>query len=129
MSIPERVPFIFVADDEPVIADALASMLNNSGYEAVAFYSGEQLVEAATLIKPDLLISDVVMPGVNGIEAALRIRESLPETRVLLLSGREIASHSLGDRAEEHQFTVLDKPIQPQILLDRLREIFGAKAA
>lgn len=126
MSIPGKTPFVFVADDERIIADTLAIILNNSGYEAVAFYSGEQIVEASTLIKPDAVIADVVMGGISGIEAAIRIREALPGCPILLLSGQATTAHPLHACVAEHRFEILPKPIEPQALLARLNQIVEA---
>ena len=57
---------VLVADDERVIADTLAMILNQSGFEARAVYSGERALEIALEFKPDMLISDVIMSGMNG---------------------------------------------------------------
>jgi CheY-like chemotaxis protein len=62
-----------VADDERIIADTLVLILNQSGYRAIVVYSGEQALQAAAESPPHVLISDVVMGGMNGIEAALAI--------------------------------------------------------
>jgi FixJ family two-component response regulator len=80
-------PFIFIVDDERIIADTLATILNRNGFEAKALYSGERLIEAE-LVKPDALISDVVMPGMSGIDAAIHIRKAIPEYRIILFSGQ-----------------------------------------
>ena len=81
-------PKILVADDERVIADTLAMILNQSGFQARAVYSGEKALELAPDFKPDMLISDVIMADLNGIDAAIRIRELLPAIKVPLFSGQ-----------------------------------------
>ena len=58
-----------IADDEPIIADTLAIILNQAGFEARAVYSGEEALIMAKSFQPDLLISDVVMTGITGIAA------------------------------------------------------------
>ena len=63
-------PRVLVADDERVIADTLVMILNQSGFDAHAAYSGEKAVELATIFKPQMLISDVIMAGLSGIDAA-----------------------------------------------------------
>ena len=62
---------VLVADDEQVIANTLAIILNQAGFEARAVYSGEKAIEALDSFEPDMLISDVIMPGMTGIEAAI----------------------------------------------------------
>ena len=71
-------PKVLVADDERVIADTLAIILNQSGFQATAVYSGEKAVETAKTLQPDMVISDVIMTDLNGIDAAIKIRTMLP---------------------------------------------------
>ena len=115
-------PKVLVADDERVIADTLAIILNQSGFEATAVYTGEKAVETAKTLRPDMLISDVIMTDLNGIDAAIRIREILPSCKILLFSG-QAATADLLDRArgQGHEFEILAKPVHPQDLLARLR--------
>ena len=61
---------VLVADDERLIVDTLAIILNQTGFEATAVYSGEEAIQTAKTLRPDVLISDVVMFGLNGIDAA-----------------------------------------------------------
>ena len=122
MPDPSQKPKVLVADDERVIADTLAIILNQSGFEATAVYTGEKAVEVARTLQPDMLISDVIMTDLNGIDAAIRIREMLPGCKILLFSG-QAATADLLDRARNqgHEFEILAKPVHPQDLLARLR--------
>ncbi len=74
MNNSQAKPKVLVADDERVIADTLAIILNQSGFEATAVYNGEKAVETARTLRPDMLISDVIMTDMNGIDAAITIR-------------------------------------------------------
>jgi DNA-binding response OmpR family regulator len=115
-------PKILVADDERVIADSLAMILNQSGFEARAVYSGEKAVELAVTFKPEMLISDVIMAGLSGIDAAIRIRAQFPQVKILLFSGQAATADLLEKaRAQGHEFEILSKPVHPQDLLVRLR--------
>jgi CheY-like chemotaxis protein len=122
MSEPKGKPKVLVADDERVIADTLSIILNQAGFEATAVYSGEKAVETAKTLKPDMLISDVIMTDMNGIDAAIKIRGMLPGCKILLFSG-QAATADLLDRArvQGHEFEILAKPVHPQDLLARLR--------
>jgi CheY-like chemotaxis protein len=93
-------PKVLVADDEPVIADTLAMILNQSGFEARAVYSGEKAIELAESFQPEMLISDVIMGGVNGIDAAIRMRALLPGIKILLFSGQAATADLLEKRAK-----------------------------
>ena len=113
---------VLVVDDERVIADTLAIILNQHGYDASAVYTGTAAVERARSVRPDLIISDVIMPDMNGIEAAINIRRFLPECKILLFSGQAATADLLENaRARGHEFEILAKPVHPQDLLSKLR--------
>jgi CheY-like chemotaxis protein len=113
---------VLVVDDERVIADTLAIILNKAGYNASAAYTGNQAVDLARSEKPDLVITDVIMPDMNGIEAAIHIREFLPACKILLFSGQAATVDLLEDaRVHGHEFEILAKPIHPGDLLAKLR--------
>ena len=115
-------PRVLVADDERVIADTLAMILNQSGFDARAVYSGETAVELASEFKPEMLVSDVIMGGLSGIDAAIRIRSLFPQVKILLFSGQAATSDLLETaRAQGFEFEILAKPVHPQDLLARLR--------
>ena len=115
-------PKVLVADDERVIADTLTMILNQSGFDARAVYSGEKALELATTFAPDMLISDVIMADLNGIDAAIRIRELLPRIKILLFSGQAATADLLEKaRTQGYEFEILAKPVHPQDLLTRLR--------
>jgi len=122
--MPETIakPKVLVADDERVIADTLAMILNQSGFEARAVYSSEKALEIVPTFKPDMLISDVIMGELNGIDAAIQIRELLPNIKILLFSGQAATADLLEKaRAQGYEFEILAKPVHPQDLLNKLR--------
>ncbi len=123
MNEPQRKPKVLVVDDERVIADTLAIILNQHGFEATAVYTGSGAVERARADSPDLIISDVIMPDINGIEAAIHIRSFLPKCKILLFSGQAATADLLERaRSQGHEFEILAKPVHPQDLLAKLRE-------
>ena len=127
--MPENAakPKVLVADDERVIADTLAMILNQSGFEARAVYSGERALEAASTFVPDMLISDVIMADLNGIDAAIQMRALLPKIKILLFSGQAATADLLEKaRAQGYEFEILAKPVHPQDLLNKLRGQSGA---
>jgi len=114
---------VIVADDEHVIADTLAYILNKAGFDATAVYTGVEAVKLAQDFKPDLLITDVMMPDMNGIEAAINIRGLLPACKVLLFSGQAATADLLEEaRRRGYQFEILSKPVHPQDLIAKLRQ-------
>ena len=113
---------VLVADDEKAIADTLAVILTKAGFETRAVYSGEAAVEMAERFRPNMLISDVIMPGTSGIDAAIQIGKMLPTCKILLFSGQAETVDLLENaRAQGHVFEILAKPVHPVDLLARLR--------
>ena len=113
---------VLVVDDEQVIADTLAKILDLNGYEASAVYTGTAAVESAKSLRPDLIISDVIMPDMDGIQAAINIRSFLPDCKILLFSGQAATADLLENaRAQGHEFEILGKPVHPSDLLAKLK--------
>ena len=112
---------IVVVDDEECIADTLAIIFRESGYDAISAYDGEAALEACRERAPDLLLSDVIMPGMNGIELALLVRAQCPACKVLLFSGLG-RSFDLVEQAKRRgvHFEILEKPTPPAVLLAKV---------
>jgi CheY-like chemotaxis protein len=113
---------VLVVDDERVIADTLATILNQAGFEANAVYNAPDAIEHAKKNAPDLIISDVIMGEMNGIQAAIKIRAMLPKTKILLFSGQASTADLLEEaRQQGHEFEILAKPVHPQDLLAKIK--------
>jgi CheY-like chemotaxis protein len=113
---------IMVVDDEPVIANTLVDILKGEGCIAVAVFSGQAAIEEARLFQPDVVISDVVMPRMTGIQAAEEISEFLPSCRIILFSGQASTKDLLDQarRASGREFELISKPVSPRVLLSVL---------
>src|ERR1700733_1437021 len=112
---------IFVVDDEPLIASTLTTILNMNGFSADCFTDPTAALKVPVAEMPDLLISDIAMPQLSGIELAIRMREQKPNLRVLLISGQAGTMDLLeGARQKGPNFKILQKPIPPQRLLYEL---------
>ncbi len=114
---------VLVVDDDTVIADSLAVILNANGYHARAVHSAEEALEESVLLAPDVLITDVVMTGISGIDLAIHISNTVPTCKIILFSG-QVQTANLLEQAEErgYRFELLQKPVHPQVLLQRLNE-------
>jgi CheY-like chemotaxis protein len=113
---------VLVIDDDPIVADTLAMVLNVSGFEATAVYSGETALELARLKPFDKLVTDVMMEPMTGIQAALALSHIHPKCQILLMSGNERTAKVLQEAADEgHTFEILAKPVHPSVIIDLLR--------
>ena len=77
---------VFVTDDEQAIRSAVVKRLNRQGYLAVGFDSGEALLEAIRHKSPDLVLLDLIMPGIGGMEALKHVRQLVPSAMVIMLT-------------------------------------------
>lgn len=115
-------PSILVVDDHAIIADTLVEILNLSGFAATAAYDGHSALQLAAETHPDYLLTDVVMPSMNGVELAMAIRKMRPETTILLFSGQAGTRDMLNEaRQQGYSFELIAKPIHPECLLEHLR--------
>ena len=114
---------ILVVDDEPLIADTIVQILNRNGFIATAAYGGREAIDTASRTNPELILSDVLMPHVDGVEAAITIQKFLPATRIVLFSGQAATVEILARaRTRGYQFELLAKPLHPTQLIKHLRQ-------
>jgi CheY-like chemotaxis protein len=121
---------ILVVEDEEIVRELVCEILRSSGYQVLATDRGS---EAERLVRStkggiDLLISDVVMPEMNGAEVARRVHELAPRARVLFVSG--YSENDMADQGlETLSYQVLQKPFTPSALTAKVREILDGSAA
>ena len=108
--------------DEKFIADTLVMILRQSGREAAAAaYDGPAAVRRAETFQPTVVISDVIMPGMNGIETCMNIQAKFPQCHILLFSGQAATTELVRDAWEKgFKWELLAKPIEPEELLAKL---------
>ncbi len=119
----EKASTALVVDDECGLAETLTAILNLKGFSARCAYSAEAALKLVYAQPPDLLITDVVMPGMNGIELAAVAHQHWPDCRILLISGNAATSGLLlAARSNGNDFPLLPKPVHPEDLLKKLSE-------
>jgi DNA-binding NtrC family response regulator len=115
---------VALVDDEELFRETLAKLLRRRGIEVATAADGEAGVELVRAMTPDVVVLDLRMPGIDGIETLRRIREQRPDTRVVMLTGHgsvEAGVEAL--RAEAFDFLL--KPVSP----DQLVEVILAAVA
>jgi DNA-binding response OmpR family regulator len=111
---------VMVVDDEPLVADTLAMILRHAGYQAVRAYNARTALEMASVRAPDLLISDVAMPGMNGVELALGMVSMAPACKVVLFSGHARSVDLMRAYDAGYDFPLMAKPMHPREMLGQV---------
>jgi CheY-like chemotaxis protein len=115
-------PRILVVDDERILADTTAAILSRAGFVSRAVYDGFDALATMASFRPDYLLTDVMMPAMNGIELAMTIAKIYPATKIVLFSGQAGISQILEDsKAQGFEFPLLAKPVHPSKLIEGLK--------
>ena len=125
MSRTDHQRKIYLVDDEHIISSTLARILSLRGFDATGFTDPLIALQVARFEAPDLLISDVVMPELSGIELAKQVQFDCPQCRVILFSGQANLADLLeipGEKARRYE--LLSKPVHPEVLLRSIEKIF-----
>jgi DNA-binding NarL/FixJ family response regulator len=97
---------ILIVDDHPLTRDALSGLLAQHGFDVVGLAAGgEEAIGMAAELQPDLVLLDLSMPGMDGLEALPRIKAVAPDTKIIVFSGfsaRRLAERSLALGADEY---------------------------
>lgn len=114
---------VLVVDDQRLIVDTLREILEGAGFEAIPAYDPWEALEAAARLQPDHLLTDVLMPRMNGVELAIAVRKMYPAVKILLFSGQAgISEILLEGQSRGYEFELIAKPIHPLKLVERLKE-------
>jgi two-component system cell cycle response regulator CpdR len=117
---------ILLAEDEEAMRAYLARALENAGYDVVAVDRGTAAIPYLEAEHFDLLLSDIVMPEMDGIELAQRCAELSPSTKVMFITG--FAAVTLKASREAPQAKVLSKPFHLRDLVMEVQRVFGQSA-
>ena len=100
----------------------LMEIAAEDGFRIRSYRNGASAIELARTWNPDIVLSDVIMPGLNGIETGTKILEVSPNCRIILFSGQAATVDLLEKaRLEGRNFDILAKPIKPQQLISVIR--------
>jgi len=118
---------ILVVDDEGGITETLSAILRLNGFEVEVATDGEDGYEKASALKPDLVISDISMPKLNGIEMAVKIASEMRGVRILLFSGQAMTLELVQQARERgYNFECLVKPFHPIDLINKVKALLGS---
>jgi CheY-like chemotaxis protein len=121
-SLPAKA-VLMILDDDAAVRHTWTIIFRQQGYEVIPVEHGEAAIDAARNQAPDLLLADIRLPDMTGIEAARQVKEIAPGCHILLISGDGEASEALEEaRLQGTSFEVLPKPISPPDLIQRIAD-------
>ena len=125
--MPETRPKVLIVEDEPVVLHTLELILKQQGYDVRGARDGKEALAIGPEFQPNVLLCDINLPDVDGIQVATQLKRELPHCRAILLSGEITSTELLEDAAKQGMhFEVLAKPTEPHQLL---RVLAGAKTS
>jgi DNA-binding response OmpR family regulator len=110
---------VLVVEDDATVRDALTTLLGFDGFAVAAAPDGSTGLQMAESLQPDIVLLDVVLPGIDGLEICRSIRKRSPDTRVVMVTGRGTAEDEL-DGVAAGANAYLRKPFSPLELLEAL---------
>jgi CheY-like chemotaxis protein len=118
---------IMVVDDEESLIELVKAVLEQEGYEIITAMDGEEALDKLKTMRPDLILLDMMMPGMSGREVCEKIREN-PKTRNLKVAFLTVAKFSEAGKGVLGKMNVLDyitKPFDNEDLVRRVKKIVG----
>lgn len=122
----EVPPKILLVDDEKEFVQTLSERLQTRNLESAIAYDGEQALEMLNVEVPDVIVLDLRMPGIDGIETLRRVKERHPQVEVIILTGHG-SEHEQGLAEELGAFAYLQKPVNINELAQIMREAYAHK--
>jgi CheY-like chemotaxis protein len=124
IEVSKKGELILIADDDPDIILVLETNLRLSGFDVITARDGETALRLARMTKPRLLLLDIMMPNLSGIEVLSLVRDDaeLRDTKVILMTGLPIRH---GDFETHLAEDLLQKPIDPRVVVERIAHLLG----
>ena len=114
-------PLILIADDDPVVHESLGLYLGSEGYEHQSAYDGQQALELFESLHPDLMVLDLMMPKVSGLDVCRQIRQNSSTPIIMLTAKGEEIDRILGLELGADDYIV--KPFSPREVLARIKAV------
>jgi CheY-like chemotaxis protein len=131
MSNPSAMKKVLVVDDEAHIVHVVSMKLRNAGYEVITAADGEEAFDTAVAQKPDMIITDLQMPVMSGLDLCVKLKITAETASIpaLMLTARGFSLNA-SDLARTNIAGVLSKPFSPREILGKVQELLeGGRAA
>jgi two-component system, OmpR family, alkaline phosphatase synthesis response regulator PhoP len=113
---------ILVVDDEKVITSALSVLLSGAGYKVIVAHSGEEAIDQLSMKEPDLIVLDIMMPGLDGYEVCRQVRQQREYTPILMLTAKDESWEKVTG-LELGADVYMTKPFEPGELLAQVKAL------
>jgi DNA-binding NtrC family response regulator len=123
----QSTKLVIILDDEIAIASTLAMILRSQGIDTASFSEPLKALEAARSHAPSLVVSDLCMPSMSGIDFATQVQNDFPDCKILFFSGQIDGDLRAGVQIDGHSFPLMNKPIYPGELLRRVEALIGIR--
>jgi len=128
---PKRPPRVVIIEDDDTMREMIGHMLERGGYKVVMTSRAEHAIDLIAGVQMDLVLTDIFMPGMGGIEAIQRLRESNPELPIIAMSAgfQEVSGeHATRAAMKMGAVAVVDKPIARDQLFQVIEDVLSADA-
>lgn len=123
-------PLVLVVDDEPLITVTLSAILNAKGFAVLTAHDASDALDTCGLMPPELLITDVSMPGMNGFDLAIEVKRMVRDCEVIFFTGHLNLVEKCKELDEVRKYCVmLAKPVHPVDLLDKVYEVVNRRGS
>jgi len=119
---------ILIVDDESLVVDMVQMQLEANGYEVISANNGEEGLEKAKTENPDLIVLDIMMPGVDGLEVCRTLKNDAPYSKIpiIFLSAKAQADDFKAGK-EVMADAYITKPFEAPVLIARIEELLSQK--
>jgi Response regulator containing CheY-like receiver, AAA-type ATPase, and DNA-binding domains len=121
---------ILIVDDSAYLVDLFSKMLQRGGYQTIVAYSGEECISVLEKAKPDLILLDIMMDGMDGWETLIKIKENSSTSDIPVMM--ETAKQLTPEEAENYYFYIegyIMKPVTQKMLHEAIQHVFDRRAA
>jgi CheY-like chemotaxis protein len=121
-----RKKSVLIVDDEPSIRDSVSRILQKRGYHVASARNGNEALEMTPIFKPDVVLLDIIMPGIDGYEVCRHLKTACPEVKVIYFTAKvELRDISEDCREIDLADAVIEKPANSEAILTAIEQVLA----
>ena len=115
---------VLLVEDNHILAETYANIIKSKGFEVITAEDGQQAIQKFDQLKNVVIVTDLMMPNVNGLELLKTIKGKQPSTQVIIITGKKMDKAKYSDVIKYHAFDFLEKPIEGDAIIDAISRAF-----